>query len=145
MLLSLFATGVAEGSAADPLASAANAIIQTGVLGALLVIVGVFAFYMVTRVNKVNDLRVKDQKEAGDAMTKLSTDLMGTMRDFNGTANALREAVVANTTAANATRVTLDSVIRDAVRGVPRRMTPAAGMPATGGGGSSSRPGGGGA
>lgn len=140
----MFLAAVAEG-AADPIASAANAIIQTGVLGALLVGMTGLAILAVLRWNKATEARVKDQKEASEAMTELTTSLRGALMDQTvamnalrdtqlGTSNALREALTANTAASTAMRVTLDGVVRDAVRGYQRRMSPPGGTPATGGG-----------
>ena len=132
---------ITEG-AADPVASAASSIIQQGVLGALLVVLGAFVFYLVLRLNKLSDARVKDQKEMSAAQTDLTTSLKGALGDLNGTMNALREATVANTSATNAMRVTMDGVVRDAVRGYQRRMSPPGGIPATGSGGTGSGQGG---
>lgn len=121
----------ALGDPPDPVAGAADKLIQTGVLGALLVLVGAFAFYAVIRWNRANESRVKDQKEMSEALTSLTTGLKGALVDLNGTTNALREAVVASTTQTATMQTVLNDVVKEAVRaGVYRRMSPPGGTPA---------------
>jgi hypothetical protein len=111
---------------AHPVEGAANTLLQSGVLGALLIIVGAFAFYAVFKWNKANESRVKDQKEMAKTLVDLTNGLKDALREVNGTTDALKEAVKANTAASEKMERTMNETVRDAIRatGYQRRYSP---------------------
>jgi hypothetical protein len=116
-----------------PVTNAANSLIQAGILGALVLLMGMALGYVVLKWNRTNELRVKDQKEAMEAIqkssesyTSLVTATTGALRDLVGTTDALKEAVKANTEASRTMERTLNETVREAIRaaGGYRRFTP---------------------
>jgi hypothetical protein len=119
-----------------PVTSAANSLLQAGVLGALVVILLAFSFYTVWKWNKANEARVKDQKEMAHTLVELTTGFKEALMELNGTVDALKTAVQANTAASEKMERTLNETVRDAVRAVgagARRFSPPGGTPAMGG------------
>jgi biopolymer transport protein ExbB/TolQ len=122
-----------DATGAGAVEDAAHTLLQAGILGALLVLVGAFAFYAVWKWNKANEARVKDQKEMARDALALTNDIQKALQAVNGTTNALQEAVRANTEAVKGNTAavmtmerTLNETVRDAVRaGGYRRPTPA--------------------
>lgn len=112
----------------EPVAGAANSLLQGGILGALVVLLGAALAYVVWKWNKTNEARVKDQKEMAKSLVDLTTGLNDAIRDLTGTTSALRDAVAANTTASTVMERTISETVRDAVRGY-RRYSPSGGMP----------------
>jgi len=116
-----------------PVTGAANALIQTGVLGALVVLLAIAVVLVVWRWNKTNEARVKDQKEMARTLLETTTSLNGTLGELVGTTDALKEALKANTAASVTMERTLNETVRDAVRGSAfRRLSPPGGTPAAG-------------
>lgn len=127
-----------------PVEDATGRIVQSGILGSLLVIVGAFAFYAVWKWNKTNELRVEDNKKSLEQVTALNNDLKDTFREVLSTVDALKtgmqtntdalkasiqantEAIKANTAASATMERTINETIRDAVRasGYRRSSTP---------------------
>lgn len=118
-----------------PVTGAANSLVQSGILGSLVLLFGVALVVVVLKWNKTNELRVKDQKETVEAIrrreeayTQLVTGVMGAMRDLVGTTDALKEAMKANTEASRAMERTINETVREAIRaGGYRRFTPPSG------------------
>jgi hypothetical protein len=106
-----------------PVTGAANALVQTGVLGALVVLLAVAVVLVVWRWNKTNEARVKDQKEMAQTLLKTTTSLNSTLGALVGTTDALKEALKANTSASVTMERTVNEVIRDAVRGSAYRRS----------------------
>lgn len=116
-------------TAASPVASAAQSIIQTGTLGALLVLAVAGALLAVWKLNKVNEARVKDQKETTKALIDVTTALRETLGELTGTTNALKDAVQKNTDRVASSERTVNETVRDAIRAL-RRFSPPGGTPA---------------
>ena len=102
---------------------AANALVQTGVLGALVVLLAVAVVLVVWRWNKTNEARVKDSEGDGSDALKTTTSLNSTLGALVGTTDALKEALKANTSASVTMERTVNEVIRDAVRGSAYRRS----------------------
>jgi len=107
-----------------PVTNAANSIISSGVLGALVVLMSIALAFVVLKWNRTNELRVKDQEKAieaiqkhADSYTTLVTATTGALRDLVGTTDALREAVKANTEASRTMERTINETVREAIRG----------------------------
>lgn len=124
---------VAALEAAEPVANATNELVKSGALGALLVLVGAFAFYAVWKWNKANEARVEDQKETTKALMELTVSLRDTVRDMTEAIEKHQQSIERSTLATDRLDRTIDNVIRDAVRWGYRRPTPPAGMPKAGG------------
>jgi hypothetical protein len=117
-----------------PVESAANSIIQSGTLGALLILTVAGCILAVWKLNKVNEARVKDQQDMTRALIDVTTSLRETLGELTGTTNALKEAVQGNTEQTRSMERTVNETVRDAVRTL-RRFSPPGGMPAGPGGG----------
>lgn len=115
----------------QPIANAANAIIQTGVLGALLILAVTACFVAVWKLNKTNEARVKDQQEMTKALVDLTTNLRETLSELTGITGALKEAVQKSTEQGRSMERTLNETVRDAIRSL-RRFSPPGGTPAGG-------------
>jgi septal ring factor EnvC (AmiA/AmiB activator) len=130
--------------AMHPVEDATSRLVQSGILGSLLVLVGAFAFYAVWKWNKANEARVEDNKKSAAEVTALNNDLKDTLREVLSTIDALKssmqsstealkasiqantEAVKANTAASATMERTINETVRDAVRasGYRRSSTP---------------------
>ena len=121
-----------------PVTNAANSLIQAGILGALVLLLGMALAYVVLKWNRTNELRVKDQKESVEATNKQAasyavdyTKLVGAvteaLRELVGTTDALKEAVKANTEASRTMERSVNEALREAIRAASdyrRRFTP---------------------
>ena len=144
ILLALALLGPEPSDSIHPVEDATSRLVQSGILGSLLVLVGAFAFYAVWKWNKANEMRVEDNKKANAEVTALNNDLKDTFREVLSTIDALRvgmqsntealkvsiqantEAVKAGTAASATMERTINETIRDAVRasGYRRSSTP---------------------
>lgn len=119
-----------------PVTGAANALVQTGVLGALVVLLAVALVIAVWRWNKTNEARVKDQKDMAKSLVEVTTGLNEALTTLTGTTDALKEALKANTAASVTMERTINETVREAVRSAGyRRMSPPGGtqVPTKGG------------
>lgn len=125
-------------AAADPVTEVATttvtAIVRESVLGALLVVAVVLLVWLVRRVLAIQDLRVSDQKQMSDRLEKAqekTTQLINTMTEafstfkvtlekINQTQELSREAATELSSSVKSLQNTVDSVIREAVRGTAR-------------------------
>jgi hypothetical protein len=128
-----------------PVTNAANSLLQAGILGSLVLLMGMALAYVVLKWNKASELRVKDQKEAmeavrksSEAYTALVTGTTGALRDMVSMTDALKDAVKANTEASRTMERTINETLREAIRAATtasgyRRFTPPSGTGGTGG------------
>jgi uncharacterized protein HemX len=121
---------VAE-KAADAATGAMNNLVKDGVLGALLVLAVVGIVILVWRLLRAQDLRVEDQNKANDALEKVrektSTLMEQLMQASHETTRAMERLTDAQEdnvraldrvcSALTSVQTTLESVLRDAVRG----------------------------
>ncbi len=118
-----------------PITGAANSVLSGGILGALVLLFGIALVIVVMKWNKANESRVKDQKEMAETLVNLTDGIKDALRDMNGTTDALKNAVTANTAALAQMERTLNETVRDAVRAQGyRRMSPMGGTPVPKGG-----------
>jgi methylthioribose-1-phosphate isomerase len=127
------------GSASDlahPVENAANSIIQTGVMGALLILAVAGAILAVWKLNRTNEARVRDQQAVTKTLIDVTTALRQTMEGLTGTTDALKEAVNKNTEQSRSSLAsmerTVNETVRDAIRAL-RRFSPPGGTPRAGG------------
>jgi F0F1-type ATP synthase membrane subunit b/b' len=99
-----------------PITGAADSIVQTGVLGALVILLMAVAVAAVLKWNKTNEARVKDQKEMAKALVDITSDVKDAVRELTGMTDALKEALKANTTAVTTMERTVNEVVREAIR-----------------------------
>ena len=72
--------------------AAAAELIKTGVLGAVLVLVGAYAFWVTRQWNQAQADRVADQQKVTDTLLKFSTSMGDVMRDLKGAIDSLKNA-----------------------------------------------------
>lgn len=78
-------------AATDGIAGATAEILKTGLLGALLIVVSTFAFWVVRQWNKTSEARVTDNKDTTEKLLNLATKMGEAVQGFTaalGTLNA---------------------------------------------------------
>ena len=69
---------------------AAGELIKTGVLGAVLVLVGAYAFWATREMNKAQSARVEDQKKVAETLIEFSSTMKDVMLGLKGAIDALK-------------------------------------------------------
>lgn len=77
-------------AAAAPIADATTEILKTGLLGALLIIVGIYAFWVTRQWNAAQEARVADNKATTDMLLKLSEKMSDAAQGMTAAMNALK-------------------------------------------------------
>lgn len=115
--------------------NAVGFIIKESVMGALLVVAVALLVWLVKRVLAIQDLRVEDQKKMSERLEKASdkqaalittmtetfTAFKVTLEKLNNTWELNEKATSSLSSSVDKLQNTVDSVVRDAVRGQTRR------------------------
>jgi hypothetical protein len=123
---------VAEGAGGgftEPVSNAANELVKTGILGAMLVLVGAFAVYLLIKLNKAHESRIEDQKATTKAILDLSVSMKDAVKEMTQAMGKVCEASDDSKVALDRLDRTIDNVVRDAVRWGYRKPTPPSGLP----------------
>ena len=72
--------------------NAAVELVKTGVLGAVLVIIGAYAFWVTRQWNQAQKDRVADQQEVTKTLIKFSADMQTVLQALKGAIDALKVA-----------------------------------------------------
>jgi hypothetical protein len=110
--------------AADTAKSAGLTLIESGILGTLLVFAVSVAAFAVWKLNKVQDLRVEDQKKMSERMEGLVQKLTLTFSEMNNSIVNLTSAEKEGQAVMQAMKTSMDGVIMEAVRRSGRSYGP---------------------
>jgi len=110
--------------AADTAKSAGLTLIESGILGTLLVFAVSVAAFAVWKLNKVQDLRVEDQKKMSERMEGLVQKLTLTFSEMNNSIVNLTSAEKEGQMVMQAMKTSMDGVIMEAVRRSGRSYGP---------------------
>lgn len=124
---------------------AVYSIVKDSVFGALLIVSVVLLIWLVRRVLAIQDLRVQDQKDMSERLEKSQektsaliekmTEAFSTFKSavdkLNQTQELSRDATSELTSTVRSLQGTVDSVVRDAVRGPYRSSRSSSSIPAT--------------
>jgi high-affinity Fe2+/Pb2+ permease len=119
-------------------------IVKDSVFGALLIVTVILLVWLVRRVLSIQDLRVQDQKDMSDRleksqektsaliekMTEAFTTFQSAVDKLNQTQELSREATADLASTVRSLKDTVDSVVRDAVRGPYRSSRSRSSLPA---------------
>jgi len=110
--------------AADTAKSAGLTLVESGILGALLVFAVSVAAFAIWKLNKVQDLRVEDQKKMSEKMEGLVQKLTLTFSEMNNSIVNLTSAEKEGQLVMQAMKTSMDGVIMEAVRRSGRSYGP---------------------
>jgi hypothetical protein len=110
--------------AADTAKSAGLTLIESGILGTLLVFAVSVAAFAIWKLNKVQDLRVEDQKKMSERMEGLVQKLTLTFSEMNNSIVNLTSAEKEGQAVMQAMKTSMDGVIMEAVRRSGRSYGP---------------------
>lgn len=103
--------------AVDTAARAGLTLIESGILGTVTVIFALAAGFALWKLNKVQDLRVSDQKDMSERMEKLVTQMTSAFGEMKNSIDNLISTDKEGQTALQSVQQSIDGVIRDAVKG----------------------------
>jgi len=112
----------------EPVAQAASSLIGQGVLGTLVVLVGGACFWLVLQWKKVQNDRIQDRDKMSEKMENLITKMTTAFGEMGKSIDNLTKITNDSHVALSQLTSTMDSVIREAVRGY-RKYSPPGGIP----------------
>lgn len=92
-------------------------VIEWGVVGAILILSVAINIFAVYKLSKVQDLRVRDQQRMSDKIQGLTEKMTAAFSGMKNSLDNLTQAEKDGQTVLQALKQSLDTVIRDAVRG----------------------------
>ena len=112
----------------SPLEQATSALVGQGVLGILVILMGWACYWLINQWKKVQNDRVQDRDKMSEKMEVLITKMTTAFGDMSKSIDNLTKVTDDSHVALAQLNTTVDSVLREAVRGY-RKYSPPGGTP----------------